>query len=270
MTCDATNLHRLIPEHARVALFVAHPDDEAVSAGALLCLLRHPEIVCITDGAPRNLHDALAAGFANLEDYAEGRRNECSIALSGIGIPRERVHWLGFADQQSSFAMANLARSVLKAIETIAPAIVLTHPYEGGHPDHDSTAFSVHAATACLRAKGKESPGVLEFTSYHIRAGNLVTFEFLTYANEQVTLRLSPEEQQRKRDMLACYRTQRAVLSQFPIDVERVRPAPKYRFTQPPHPGRLHYEHYDWGITGARWRALANQALLELGIAEPL
>ncbi len=45
--------------------------------------------------------------------------------------------------------------------------------------------------------------------------------------------------------MLACFRTQAAILSHFDRQAERFRPAPAYDFTAPPHPGPLNYE--DWG-----------------------
>ena len=60
---------------------------------------------------------------------------------------------------------------------------------------------------------------------------------------------------------------QRAVLAPFPIGEEAFRTAPAYDFTRPPHPGRLHYENYPWGMDGARFRDLAAQALRELGLA---
>jgi hypothetical protein len=35
------------------------------------------------------------------------------------------------------------------------------------------------------------------------------------------------------------------------------RPAPDYDFSQPPHSGKLYYEHFDWGMSGERWRLFA-------------
>ena len=37
----------------------------------------------------------------------------------------------------------------------------------------------------------------------------------------------------------------------------------------PPHSGRLHYENYPWGMSAGRFRALAAEALRELGIGAP-
>jgi hypothetical protein len=38
----------------------------------------------------------------------------------------------------------------------------------------------------------------------------------------------------------------------------------------PPHAGPLHYERQPWGMSGERWRNLAQAALLELGLENPL
>jgi hypothetical protein len=70
--------------------------------------------------------------------------------------------------------------------------------------------------------------------------------------------------------MCDCFVTQRCVLDQFPIDRERFRQAPCYRFTAPPHEGRLFYEYFDWGMSGARWCALARHMLASLELEEPL
>ena len=40
-------------------------------------------------------------------------------------------------------------------------AVVLTHAYEGGHPDHDAVAFAVH------RAARRTSAAVVEMPFYH-------------------------------------------------------------------------------------------------------
>jgi hypothetical protein len=66
---------------------------------------------------------------------------------------------------------------------------------------------------------------------------------------------------ERKRQMIAVFRTQRHMLEQFPVTDERFRDAPCYDFTRPPHPGMLLYERWGWGISGADWRLRAGQAL---------
>jgi hypothetical protein len=65
--------------------------------------------------------------------------------------------------------------------------------------------------------------------------------------------------------MLACHTSQARTLAEFRVEAERYRPASRYDFGAPPHPGMLWYEQFDWGITAARWRTLASEALAELG-----
>ena len=59
-----------------VAIVTAHPDDEVIGAGAQLPWLPGAMIVHTTDGAPRNLRDANAAGFGCWQEYASARRDD--------------------------------------------------------------------------------------------------------------------------------------------------------------------------------------------------
>jgi LmbE family N-acetylglucosaminyl deacetylase len=255
----------------RTALVLAHPDDETVGAAALLLRGRDTSVVHVTDGAPRDLRDARAAGLATREEYARVRREERAAALSVAGLPAERVHDLGIVDQEASLSLASLARRMAELLSALGPEVIITHPYEGGHPDHDATAFAVHSACALLRDAGAVPPAIVEQTSYHDRNGAMAVFEFLPseWSEDVRTLELTAEERALKQRMLDQYRTQRGVLQYFPVAVERLRVAPRYDFTRPPHPGTLWYERFDWGVTGARWRQLAALALGELAL-EPV
>jgi LmbE family N-acetylglucosaminyl deacetylase len=81
----------------------------------------------------------------------------------------------------------------------------------------------------------------------------------------QGTVVLSADARYRKRRMFECFASQKHMLESFPIALERVRPAPEYDFTRPPHDGRLFYEDQDWGWDGPSWRRAAGRALAELG-----
>jgi hypothetical protein len=110
---------------------------------------------------------------------------------------------------------------------------------------------------------------MLEMTCYHARDGKCFAGEFLPQSSVQpassteLVLRLSSEEILRKADMMDCYQSQRLVLQSFPVGTERLRPAPAYNFSRPPHRGRLWYECMGWPMTGKRWRELATQAVAE-------
>jgi LmbE family N-acetylglucosaminyl deacetylase len=247
-------------------LVAAHPDDEVIGAASQLARLR-PVIVHVTDGAPRDMRDASANGFSSREDYARARRAEleCALALAGLGL--EQTRELGIADQEASLNLEGLARRLAEVLTELKPEAVLTHPYEGGHPDHDATAFAVHAA---CRLAGLPAAAIVEFTSYHAGSRGIEVFEFLPDAGSEIgTVFLSVAERVRKQAMIECFTTQREMLRQFPVDLERFRPAPAYDFTLPPHAGLLFYENFEWGMTGGRWRELAREALRRLRLMVP-
>ncbi|MCR0983333.1 PIG-L deacetylase family protein [Roseomonas populi] len=238
---------------APAALVIAHPDDETLAAGAVLPLFRNLLIVQVTDGAPRNLADANAAGFATAEAYAQARARELQAALSIGGVHAQRTT-LGAADQGATHAMPELARALAERLRQHGTQAVLTHAYEGGHPDHDATAL-IAAAAARLAGIGS----LIEFPLYHAAEQGWALATFLP-GPEPTTLDLTPEEQARKRAMLAAFATQQATLAQFPVEQERFRPAPAHDFTAPPHPGQPLYERYGWGLDFPRWQALATAA----------
>ena len=249
----------------KVVVIVAHPDDEIIGAGARLSSLKGVTVIHVTNGAPRDLDCALRACFATSDEYAGARREECLSALGLAGVAPEQVRELDFADQEATFNLVPITRRLVEILREVGPEAVLTHSYEGGHPDHDATAFAVHTARRLLEGEFTCPPEVLELTSYYSQGGQIVTSDFLPFRGYDVrTVRLSKEARELKRRMFDCFATQREVLHWFPIGVERYRAAPPYDFIHPPHVGRLHYEYFNWGIKGARWRTLAHEALSRL------
>ena len=248
--CRVTLLEALasrLPFGAPVALVVAHPDDETLAAGGSMHLLQDLTIIHVTDGAPLGLDDARRAGFATPDAYADARRRELLTALRLLPSMPALVE-LRIPDQDASLRMQHIADLVSTIIGDRGIRCVLTHAYEGGHPDHDAVARAIQTVAPAER---------LEFPGYHAASdGTLVTGRFLP-GPKAATIALTPAEQDRKRAMLACFVTQSAILSQFGTAAEQFRPAPTYDFSQPPHPGRLNYEHWGWAMTGERWRALA-------------
>ena len=262
----------------RVLVVAAHPDDETIGMGARLAQVGPGVTVLhVTTGSPADGRDARAQGFAKPILYEEARRAELEAAMSLAGVQAGQLLTLRRPDQRASFDLAGIVHALVEFVSDARPDVVVTHPYEGGHPDHDATAFAVAAACQLLRpglpAPGGKPPGRsghnrapahLEFTSYHNGPAGLAPAAFLPSDRPVRTLSLTPAECDLKRRMLACFATQRDTLQYFPVAVERFRVAPAYDFAKPPHAGTLFYEQFDWGLTGVQFRECAAAALAEL------
>lgn len=243
-------------------VIVAHPDDEAIGAGGLLAGLPDAVVAHVTDGAPRDVRYAQSRGFQTREEYARARRREVVNALSHVGISPDRCRDFGYVDGEASMQLLELVFDVADLMDEVRPDIVLTHPYEGGHSDHDATAFAVHLACGILRRDNAPAPLVLELTSYHNYSGTRRVFTFLPFLGaEERTIQLTDVEKTLKKRMYEEFKSQRHVLDRFPIALERFRPAPRYLFTEAPHEGQLDYERFCTIISGAQWRLNARKAL---------
>jgi LmbE family N-acetylglucosaminyl deacetylase len=252
-----------------VMIVAAHPDDETIGAGGLLAHLPNAAVVHVTDGAPMDPRWWGAPDLLTRDAYSRLRARELAAALDLAGVAPGRRHSLGRVDQRASLDLLGMASELCALFRALRPGVVLTHPYEGGHPDHDAAAFAVRAACTLLEREGGEAPAVLEFTSYFAWGGGMAVGTFAGGdAQPSVAIDLAGAELERKWRMLACFGSQRATLAQFPVAPERFRVAPAYDFTRPPHPGELYYERFEWGTTGVAWRSRAAGALDALGLAE--
>jgi LmbE family N-acetylglucosaminyl deacetylase len=246
-----------------ILLIAAHPDDEVIGAGSRLGSLPSLTIAHVTDGAPRNMYDAGRYGFGSWADYACARQAELAKALKVLSVNGARTVAVGVPDQEAAYRLKELTDRISTLICDVNPDVILTHPFEGGHPDHDACAFAVHAAV--LRLNG---PEIFEFACYHAGPAGIRTGEFLQASHSASTVYLTPEEVAMKNRALACFETQRETLALFKPQTERFRVSPVYNFARPPHPGRLYYEQFDWGMTGAHFSHLAARAIRDLAIQE--
>lgn len=251
---------------ARSLVIVAHPDDEILGCAALLSRLADVTVVHVTDGAPRDGADGRRHGFASPADYAAARRREAEAALALAGIGPERLVGLGYADQGAGEDLAGLAR---RLVPLLAGADrVLTHAFEGGHPDHDAVAFAVHAALR-LEAPTGGGPTLVEMPFYHAGRDGWIRqiFRAAPGAGTEVVHDLTPAERKRKRAMAAAHASQAATLADFDLGTERFRMAPGYDFRALPE--ALLYERHPWGMTRSGWLARVVAAETELGRAVP-
>jgi LmbE family N-acetylglucosaminyl deacetylase len=251
----------------RGLIVVAHPDDETVGAGSRLSQLRGSQFIVATDGAPRDLLDAHANGFSTAAEYALARRQEMTAACALADIPAASVEWLGFPDKELHYSLADLTTILVARIRADPPMFIMTHAYEGGHPDHDSVCLTVHASLALA---GGSVP-ILELTSYHRGPKGPRFGVFLPNSTRPARRhRLSPLERALKRNLLDCYKTQSRFLSNVSLDEERFRLAPSYGFTRPPHRGAPLYEDFGWQVSIGEWLDAAHWLKQQLCLEGPL
>ena len=247
----------------RTVVLAAHPEDETLGAATLLSRLADPWVIGIADGAPRDPRFVPAGAPADSQAYARLRRRELRAALALAGVGAERVLQLGVPDLTASEDLPRLVHRLTLLLRGLKPQIVVTHAYEGGHPDHDAAAFAAQAAAERLGREEGWTPWLVEMLSYHQEGDQLVADRFLAGPTDRfaVSLRLSPRERRMRRQMLECFASQAELLGRIGDRAfERFRPAPRYDFARAPHPGPLHYERLGLGITGRAWRRLAAAA----------
>jgi len=269
---EAMRTHALLREVAsssssslRVMVLAAHPDDESLGAAGMLARLSDPWVVCLTNGAPRDKRFVPAGAPASLSSYARLRRRELQEALQIAGVGADRMLQLDVPDQEAALQLARLVDRLTTLLRGLRPHLLVTHGYEGGHPDHDAAALAARLAVGRLeRERGGAPPALAEMLSYHREGDRMVADRFLPAAVDRwtVMLHLTPRERRLRRQMLERHESQVETLRHLPDRAwERYRPAPRYDFTAAPHEGSLHYETLGFDLTGARWRELAAAAI---------
>ena len=239
---------------ARVLIVVAHPDDETVGLGGTLPLLEAATILQLTDGAPDWPAAWTRAGCPDRAAYRalRGAEREAAWTAAGWTVP---VVACDAPDQQAHLRLSALLAPLEVMLATVE--VVWTHPYEGGHPDHDTAAWLVQ--TACDRL-GARAPGRLEFASYHSNGLKRIAGDFWPCDWAAVRVAIPEERLAQKQRALAAYVSQASVLRWFTPAMERYRIAPRYDFTHPPPPPAVWYERLGWPTTGAQWRAAVARA----------
>src|SRR2546430_2685351 len=129
---------------------------------------------------------------------------------------------LGRPDQELILHLEMLGEQLAVLIGQIYTEVLLTHPYEGSHPDHDALALATRLARRKTHSLS-DTPALVEMTSYHLGPEGLLSGEFIPANVPTRKLRLSAREQEFKQRLFECFVTQSHVLNYFRTDVECFR-----------------------------------------------
>ena len=248
----------------RCTVIAAHPADEIVGAGCLISKLADVSVGHVTDGA-RDLEVAKAAGFEDVASYAAARKEESLAALALANVSQDRVIEFSVPDTSACDCLSDLTKRIAHHLQESRAEIVVTHPYEGGHPDHDATALATHSALHLLRQSGFKPPTLFEMALHPGNDDISKVTEFLPgQEGETTTLVLDRHATELKRRMLACLKSQQQSVQSSPFGYERFRLPPEYDFNAPPQKGKLHYENFDWAPRSDEWLLRARKAMNDL------
>ncbi|HEY3800057.1 MAG TPA: PIG-L deacetylase family protein [Caulobacteraceae bacterium] len=221
----------------RVLIVTAHPDDETLAFGTLMQRLTGVRIALATDGSPRDMRTQSHLGFPSVEAYRDARHTELVAALAVAGLTPSALIRLDFPDKELAHNLAPFAGRLRGLCTAHGIQAVLTHAYEGGHPDHDAVAAGVALATRGTPIEVVEAP------FYRSVAGRFTPHSFTPIPGARgVQVDLTPGEVERKRAMIDCFITQAPIFEHYRPRLERFRHAPAYDFTRPPNDGLVDYE----------------------------
>lgn len=208
--------------------------------------------------------------YPSAADYAATRRRELEAAMALAGITPDRLICLDIPDQETPHQLAALARRLADLFAAHHTVAVVTHAFEGGHPDHDALAFAVAAAVSMNARAGQPAPEIVEFPLYRAGPDGWILQSFVPDPRTpEIRLALDAPTLSLKREMVDAHASQAGVLAHFTAANETFRHPPPADFTAPPNSGLVHYDLWNLPVTGAGMAARMAAALADLSPARP-
>ena len=219
-------------------LIVAHQDDETI--GCAFLLRKHASLhvsFCTDGGSPRTRPVWRALGMTRRSEYVATRRREAYAALRSSAATF-RVEFHQKEDGELVKSLQPLYAELSAILQEFGPDFLVTHAYEGGHPDHDCCSFITHQLSQ------EFSVPVWEFPIYHRGPRGVVAQQFLSPSPDMQYLFPDHDRLLYKSNMMAIYESQDMLgnLSVFdPARPEFYRAQPRYDYTQKPNPASTTY-----------------------------
>jgi LmbE family N-acetylglucosaminyl deacetylase len=244
-----------------------HPDDESLCcSGVIQRVLKaggHVSIVWLTSGDGSELdllvvEKSLFIKPRKLRDLAIRRMQESREAATILGVPQDRLYFLGYPDRgilpiitdnyitpyRSKFTDAtavpypnalspghpytgeNLERDFESVLERVHPTLVLAPSPRDAHPDHRATGIVAIRALARRNEISKMRYWIVHGGEFWpMPRGYEPDLELspppLGHGLSQTPFKLDPAEEQRKRLAISAYRTQMEVMSSFLLSFVR-------------------------------------------------
>jgi N-acetylglucosamine malate deacetylase 2 len=214
-------LNQLLIEN--VLALVAHPDDESIGLGTYFQLCRKAHLLFLTSdqvGQSKVIvegESAVAHSVRELEAEAAVRLVP-NVAIVGF----ERFPNRALCDH-----LPQAAGRIETTLRHVGASFLLTHAFEGGHPDHDCCSFLANRVSRLVNIP------VIEFPVYSGGPRSIVQ----GFSDAEGVIRLIPTDTQRslKDAMFRAHASQSSVMRRFSASRDECfREQPLYDYYVPP------------------------------------
>jgi N-acetylglucosamine malate deacetylase 2 len=196
MNCD-----RFRSRCYKTLIVVAHPDDESIGCGFLLQRHKAVHVVFCTDGAPISPAVWFDLKIATRQKYGRIRTSEAVAALKTSGANAEST-FLHAQDGLMHRSLGTVYDHLKRVVNRWRPDFLLTHAYEGGHPDHDCCSFIIKGISCLYSIEAWEMP------LYFKKGRELVTQQFLYPSPDTIQVGATVREIAVKERMFRNHTTQ--------------------------------------------------------------
>jgi N-acetylglucosamine malate deacetylase 1 len=234
---------RITPFGRRILLLVPHPDDEIV---ACCTTIAQAQATGATVFAAYLTHGCVASAQLwpwQRRSYAKTVLRRWREARRVAAVLRvQPVLWSKRPARHLWRDLPQVTEEIMGLIAAHGIDQLWVPAYEGGNADHDG----LNGLVAALPPVHQQQVSVLEFAEYNWHGGHSNSHTLPFPSADTVVYSLTPAERACKEFCLSLYESERRNLSYVQTRRESFRSLAAYDYQQPPHPGLLWYERFQW------------------------